>query len=658
MSPVVLATGVGLVLLGGVTSLVLARAPRWADLAMSALVVSGLAVCAMAGVAVLLGGPPITASWQPAVPGGAWSVVVDPLAAWFLILLSVTGAAATVYGVRYLAAERAHRPVAMAHALLALLLAAMIGVVVAQAAVLFLLAWEIMAVSAYFLIMFDGGRSEVRRAGLIYLVLTHTGTLALIGMFLVWGRTSPDFTFQSFAAAAPALPWGGAVVLLLALAGFGVKAGLVPLHFWLPGAHAVAPSHISALLSGVMLKMGVYGLLRVISLHGAPPPWFGWTLFGLGLASGILGVLWALSQQDFKRVLAYSSVENIGIVLLGMGVGVLGVAYGQPVMAILGFTGAVLHSLNHALFKSLLFLGAGAVVRITGTRAIDQMGGLGRRMPLTAVAFGVGSLAIVGLPPLNGFVSEWVAAQGLLHGAQGPGLLPLVLLGFAGLGLIGALALACFSRVTAGVFLGQPRGREFSARDELGLVSPMMVLVVLCVGLGVYPAVALHPAAAVVQTIIGASGSTTGEAAAILERAVPSVSAVAALLAALAAATWLLRRRVGRWAEPAPGPTWGCAYARPGARMQYTASSFSALTLHAFGAIAAPRVERSATSLTTDPGDRVLTDLVRPLWGRARAAAAALRPLQQGRVTRYLQYMVLTVLFLLGALFAAIARHP
>ena len=653
-----LMSGVLLMLLGGIASPLLSRAPRLGDFTTSMLVSLGLLACAGAGGVVLLGGPRITMSIAPAVPGGPWAIVVDPLAAWFLVLLGIAGMVATPYGVRYLAHERAHRPVAVAHALLALLLAAMVVVVVAHAAVLFLLAWEIMAISAYFLIMFEGDRSEVRRAGLIYLVLTHTGTLALIAMFLVWGRTSPDLTFQSLAAAAPTVAWGGGLVLLLALAGFGVKAGVVPLHFWLPGAHAAAPSHVSALLSGVMLKMGIYGLLRVISLSGPPPLWFGWTLFALGLASGVLGVLWALGQHDLKRVLAYSSVENIGIILLGMGVGVLGIAYGRPAVAMLGFTGAVLHALNHALFKSLLFLGAGAVVRATGTRVIDQMGGLARRMPLTAVAFGVGSVAIVGLPPLNGFISEWVAAQGLLRGAQSPGLLALVVLGIAGLGLIGALALACFSRVAGGVFLGQPRGPEFVVCDEWGLVAPMMVLVALCVVLGAYPAIAVRPAAMVVHTVMGVSGPETSEAVSILRGALPTLSAVVVLLAGLVVASWYLRRWTGRSREPAASATWGCAYARPAARMQYSASSFSAPVLHAFGAIAAPRVNRDAVSLTTDPTDRVLAALVVPLWERVRAAAEALRPLQQGRITRYLQYMVLTVLLLLGALFAAIARQP
>ena len=658
MNPVtLLAGGVALVLLGGVASLVFARSPRLGDRVYAGLMLPGLLACAAAGGAVLLGAPSIALSVQPHVPGGPWAILVDPLAGWFLVLLGIAGAAAAIYGTSYLAHERAHRQVAWAHAVFALLLAAMVMVVVAHAAVLFLLAWEIMALSAYCLIMFDGDREAVRRAGLIYLVLTHTGTLALIAMFLVWGRGSPDLTFDSLAAAAPAIPWNGGLVLLLALAGFGMKAGVVPLHFWLPGAHAAAPSHVSAVLSGIMLKMGIYGLLRVLSLLASAPAWFGWTLFGLGLVSGVLGVLWALGQKDLKHVLAYSSVENIGIIVLAMGLGVVGVAHDQPAVALLGFMGALLHTLNHALFKSLLFLGAGAVVRATGTREIDRLGGLARRMPLTAVAFGIGSVAIVGLPPLNGFVSEWVVAQGLLRGVQSAMLPAFVALGIAGFGLIGGLALACFSRVTGGVFLGRPRGPEAEARDETGLVVPMLALAVLCVVLGAYPAIAVRPAGVVATLVAGRTvGITDGES--IVAAALPSLGALGALLAALVVLPWYLRQRAGRLREPTIGPTWGCAYGRSDSRMQYTASSFSAPVLRAFGALATPRVERDATSLTTDTGDLVLTRVAGPLWERVRAAAEVLRPLQQGRITRYLQYMVLTVVLLLGALFVAIVRHP
>ena len=652
----VLLWAVGLILAGGGGVLLLRRAPRLGERLYGALLVGGGVVGLWPTLAVLRGGPTLRVTLPGSLPGGAWVFGVDPLSAWFLLAVLGVGACAGVFGLGYLAPERGHRPVAAAHALFALLLVALVGVVTAQAMVPFLAAWEVMALSAYLLIMFESEQAAVRRAGFIYIVLTHLSTLALVAMF---AALSVHAEGQSFAALAAGNQTPGAVRtlgLVLALAGFGLKAGVVPLHFWLPGAHAAAPSHVSAVLSGVMLKMGIYGLLRVLSLLGAPPPWFGWTLFGLGLGSGVLGVLWALGQHDLKRLLAYHSVENIGIILLGLGVGLLGLAYGQPLVAVLGLTGALLHTLNHALFKSLLFLGAGAVLRATGTRVIDQLGGLGRALPWTALAFGVGSVAIVGLPPLNGFLSEWVAVQGLLHGVRGPGMLVLLVVGVAGLGLIGALALGCFTRLAGGVFLGSPRRPVGPVQDDFSLVGPMLALVGVSVIIGLIPAVVLRPAIAVAAMVLGAMGLRTGNPATILPGAAADLSNVLGLLLGLAVLTWYLRHRALRRRAPETRSTWGCAYGQPSPRMQYTASSFAAPLLMALGSIAAPQVERSATSFRTHSDDRVLHGLIAPLWRRARAVATAFRPLQQGPVTRYLQYIVVTVLLLLGVLFVSIMR--
>jgi hydrogenase-4 component B len=655
-----LAWGIGLILGGGVAAVLLRRRPRAADASFRVLVVAGCALAAVPAVSTLLGNPSRPVTWQPSLPGGPWIVGLDALSAWFLLLIATVGAAAAAYGVSYLAAERGHRSVAPAHAGLAVLLAGMMGVVVAQAAVLFLLTWELMAVSAYLLIVHEGERAEVARAGLVYLVLTHVGTLALFAMFLSWRGSAPDLTFGSLAAAGAGLAAGGAVILLLALVGFGIKAGLVPLHFWLPGAHAAAPSHISAVLSGVMLKMGIYGLLRVMSLLGALPAWWGWTLLGLGLVSGVLGVLWALAQHDLKRVLAYSSVENVGIILLGMGVGALGITYRQPVVAVLGLTGAILHTLNHALFKSLLFLGAGAVARATGTRTLDELGGLGRRMPLTAAAFLLGSVAIVGLPPLNGFVSEWVVLQALLRSGMTSGPVQVAVFAAAGVGIVAALAAACFSRVFGVVFLGQGRSpRTADAREHgPGLLAPMLVLAGACAVLGVAPVIALGPVARVAAQVLPVGAWPAAAADTGLQPAALGIGWLAAGLVVAVALVGAVRAGLARGRASAPAPTWGCAYAQPSVRMQYTGSSYGAPILAAFGSVAQPAVHRTPTSFSTDPEDRIEGRVVRPVWGRLKALAATLRPLQQGRVTTYLQYMVLTVLLLLLVLFASVARRP
>jgi hydrogenase-4 component B len=643
----VLAWGIGLILGGGVAALIFRRAALVADALFRLLVVLGCLLAAVPAIAILVDHSPLMRTWEPSLPGGAWVVGLDPLSAWFLLIIALVGAATAVYGVTYLAGERSHRSVVPAHLGFAVLVASMMGVVLAQAAVLFLMAWELMAVSAYFLIVYEAERAEVARAGLVYLVLTHVGTLALFAMFLAWRGPGADLTFRSLGLASAGLPLGGAVILLLALLGFGIKAGVVPLHFWLPGAHAAAPSHVSALLSGVMLKMGIYGLLRVMSLMGAVPAWWGWTLLLLGLVSGLLGVLWALAQHDLKRVLAYSSVENIGIILLGMGVGALGITYQHPVVAVLGLTGAVLHSLNHALFKSLLFLGAGAVVRATGTRVIDQLGGVGRRMPLTAAAFLLGSVAIVGLPPLNGFVSEWVVFQALLHSGEATTALRVASAAASGLALIGGLALACFTKVDGVVFLGRPRSAAAAQAAEPGLASvgPMLALAAACFVIGVYPELAIVPAVAVGMSVAG-TPMPAAELAAV-GAALPRVALGALAVMVLSALLWLARGHLLARASVATSGTWACAWTPLTARMQYTASSFAAPILRAFGPVAGVRAHADAGGFQSHPIDLVLDGAVFPAWRRVGRMALEARLLQAGRLRWYLLYVILTVLALL-----------
>jgi len=623
--------GVLLILSGGVSALVFRPWPRAADGAFRVLLLAGCLVISVPTLSVLRGSRVASVSMLPSLPGGVWTMGLDALSAWFLLLLCLVAAAATLYGVTYLAPERDHRGVTSAHAIFAAFLAAMVGVFTASAAVLFLLVWEAMALGAYLLIVFEHEGTGVRRAGLLYFVLTHVGTGALLLMFLVWGQAASDLSFSSLATA----------------------------HFWLPGAHAAAPSHISALLSGVMLKTGIYGLLRVLSLFGPPPAWWGWTVLLLGLVSAVLGVLWALAQHDVKRVLAYSSVENIGIILLGLGLGALGAAYRQPALALLGFAGALLHSLNHALFKSLLFLGAGAVIRATGIREIDRLGGLARAMPRTAVAFLIGSLAIVGLPPLNGFVGEWVTIQGALTAAQADGPIRFAGLAAVGVGLVGALSLACFLRLSSAVFLGRPRAGGDRACEDApkGMRVALFGLAAGCLLIGLNPALVVGPSLRVTQTLtasmaLGATrGVGAGPPAAIL-------ALLAAVLVILTLLILLLRGASPRRARYALAATWACGFPAQTGRMQYTASSFSAPLLGAFPTVAGPERVRGEGELHTVPADRVLSGLAVPLWERLRALALLVRPLQQGRVTTYLQYIIWVVLLLLGYLSFASRLGP
>jgi formate hydrogenlyase subunit 3/multisubunit Na+/H+ antiporter MnhD subunit len=641
-------TGLVLILAGGVAAPMWQRSPRMGHGLFRLLVAAGCLIGSIPAFVVLAGGGTVDVRFPMAVPGGAWVVGIDPLSAWFLLIVFGVGAASALYGVSYFRGGHDQARASRAHLLFSFLLTSLALVVTAAAAILFLIAWELMAIWAYLLIMFESEKPDVRKAGLLYLITTHTATLTLFALFAVWGESARDLTFDALAAVGPTLPKQGAAVLTLALLGFGLKAGLVPLHFWLPEAHAAAPSHVSALFSGVMIKTGIYGLLRVLLLLGGAPAWWGWTVLSLGVVSGILGVLWALTQHDLKRLLAYHSVENIGIILLGLGAGALGMTYHQPSVALLGFAGAALHTLNHALFKSLLFLGAGAVVRATGSRAIDRLGGLAARMPLTWVAFLVGSVAIVGLPPLNGFVSEWVTYQALLAGGAVRGPLQLQVLAVAGLALIGGLALACFAKVCGIVFLGQPRSAEaWSSQEvELGLRLPLFFLVLACAFIGLAPALAVGASARVAAEVIGADPATGAPVLQGLLTAAQVVGWTSAGLVVLLALVGFGRARL-RSRRPVGQPTWACAYARGEPQMQYTASSFAAPLVSAYQPISGVRVRRGPSSFHSHPIDLVLDGGVLPLWHGLRWAAERLRPIQQGRLALYLLYVVATVVLLL-----------
>ena len=652
---IVFLVGLGLMLSGGIAA-VLGRRSGAGDRAYQLLVATGCGAAVIEPFRVVVSGASSSLAVAGTLPGGRWIIGLDPLSAVFLLVILFVGGACAVFGTRYVATDRARHSTWFSQLAFAVLITVIALLVAARSVVLFLIAWEMMAISSYVLIVTDHDHAEVRRAGLIYLVTTHTATLVLFVMFALWAGPGGDWSFDALGAASSSLPTGArTAVLLLALLGFGFKAGLVPLHFWLPPAHAAAPSHVSALMSGIVIKTGIYGLLRVLLLLGGAPAWWGWMVLGIGAASGILGVLWALAQHDLKRLLAYHSVENIGIILMGVGTGVLGVAYHDDAIAVLGFAGALLHTVNHALFKSLLFLGAGAVYRATGTRHMEALGGLARRMPLTWLAFLIGATAIIGVPPLNGFVSEWLVFQGLLGAGQSRDVLRLALLGVPALALIGALALACFAKVAGVVFLGTPRTASARAAEERdqGMLAPMLALAGACVALGIVPVLGLVVTGAATEQLADVGA---GALPARVMAGAGAISLLAAGAAVLAAALWalralLLRRRTVRWEA-----TWGCAYPGVTPRMQYTASSFASPLLSLFGRWSGVRLERSPASLHTRSLDLVLDGVALPLWNALLRAAVRLRPIQQGRLHFYMLYVMAAVLALLAYLSIEVGR--
>ncbi|MHB1192442.1 MAG: proton-conducting transporter transmembrane domain-containing protein [Longimicrobiales bacterium] len=612
---------------------------------------SALAGAALAGAGLwtLLGAPSpdIVLPW--AIPGGAFHLSLDAISAVFLVPIGVLGALGAVYATRYWPeAEHPH-----GHRLVrgawGVLVAGMSLVVLAGNGLVFLMAWEVMAVSAFFLVATEHERSEVRDAAYVFLAASHAATLLLWVLFARVASATGTFGF------AP-LPAGGAatVTVLIGLVGFGLKAGVMPLHVWLPGAHSAAPSHVSALMSGVLLKVGIYGIVRTTALMAHPPLALAGLVILVGALSALGGVAFALAQHDIKRLLAYHSIENIGIIVLGIGLALLGRTLGRPEWVVLGLAGALLHVWNHAFFKGLLFLAAGAVIHATGTRTIDRLGGLARSMPATASLFLVGAVAISGLPPLNGFVSELLVYLGLFRAAL-PGGSMFAAFAAPALAMVGALAVACFVKVFGMVFLGTPRTPDAERAHEppAAMLWPMGILAALCVLIGLAPAL-VAPA---LDRAVAAFVATTGGA----ERP-PTVGSLVpfgwltALGLGLVAATLLLAG--SRWRElraTADTDTWGCAYAGGSPRVQYTASSFADTLVGILSGFLRPTRHLPDVSgvfpgharLDVHVDDLVLEGALRPSLTRAGALLARMRVLQGGHVNLYIFIILLAALALL-----------
>jgi len=450
--------------------------------------------------------------------------------------------------------------------------AGMLLLVSAHNTVLFLAGWEIMALSALMALTAEDTHAEVRLAGYVYMVATRAGTLALFATFATMFLATGNFDFSLATAAVS--PGAATAIFVLALLGFGLKAGLMPLHLWLPGAHANAPTHVSALMSGVLIKMGIYGLVRVSAMLPNPTVAQGAWLLILGVISGVLGVVFAIGQHDIKRLLAYHSVENIGIICLGLGVAHLGRALGEPGLVALGIAGAVLHTFNHGMFKALLFLAAGVVAHTTHTRSLDRLGGLLKPLPLTGALFLVGAIAICGLPPLNGFVSELLVYLGLFGVVDVDRKLLWLLgaFGAAGLALIGGLALACFVKVFGAVFLGEPRSEGCAKAHEpsVWMRLPMVVLAAICFGIGLGSPLLVPVLDHVVQAYAPIAAPSL-----VVRVPFTSFALLGVVLLGMFAAVFAWMNRNARSTQAPTGVgTWACGYARPTARMQYSASSF------------------------------------------------------------------------------------
>jgi hydrogenase-4 component B len=597
---------------------------------------------------------PIQFSWS--LPGAEFHVAMDGLSALFLAPVFLISLLGNVYGLSYWKQTDHAGNGRKLRLFYGVLTAGMGTLLIARNSILFLFGWEVMALSAYFLVITEDHDKEVCETGWIYLVASHVATLCLFALFALLRVAAGSFALAPLAEGSLS-PHMSTTIFALSLVGFGLKAGIMPLHFWLPGAHAVAPSHVSAIMSGVIIKMGIYGLLRLTSLLPNPPVEWGAVVLALGAISGVLGVAYANGQHDLKRLLAYHSIENIGIITMGMGLALIGRSLGRVDLVLLGLAGGLLHVWNHAIFKSLLFLSAGSAIHAVHTREIDQLGGLAKVMPRTAFAFLVGAVAICGLPPLNGFISELLIYLGLFRTLDGGRGSSLAGAAFAvpALALIGTLATACFVKAYGVVFLGAARSEhtQHARESPRTMTGPMFVLVGCCLVIGLAPLL--------VVPILGQGISAW----------LPELSAAGAGLATLAPLRWITLMNilllaglsasgVWLWSRQRSGhvewrPTWGCGYAAPTTRMQYSSSSFAQMVVALFAWGLRPRVLKpgnlplfpAATRFHSEVPDLVLDEAVLPTVRFGAWLLSWFRVLQQGSTQAYLLYVFVALIALL-----------
>ncbi len=528
----------------------------------------------IASIAPILGGDGrIDVTWAWPVPIERIAFRVDALGAFFLVWSLPMTFLGTLYSTGYLQPYFNHGRNGGPHfALLNLTALSFILIYAVQNALVFLLGWEIAAVAAWLMVIWDYRNQKIRFAGFNYLVSTHVGLFVLVAAFMLLHSYTGSMDFADFGTYLASHPSGQGTLFLLLGISFALKSAFFPFHTWLPRAHSAAPAHVSALMSGVIHKAGLFAFLRFTLLSGRPEPWMGWAVLIFGAASAVFGVLYTATQRDLKRMLGYSSTENVGIAGMAIGVGMLGWAWSDPVLATVGFGGGLLHILNHAFFKCSLFYAVGAIYRAAHTIDLERLGGLARRMPRTAVYFLLGCLAMCALPPFNGFVGEFLVYTGLLSGGaptiEGDVVLVCAAAVLAFVGAVGALST---TRAFGLAFLGVPRDPSIHVTDDAprSMAVPMAVHSAGILVLGLFPTAAL----AIIEPVLALLPASIGHAPDLADVLAPVVWASRGLAAALAVSMIVAWRRRARARESV---TWGCGYTAATARMQYTGSSFSA----------------------------------------------------------------------------------
>jgi formate hydrogenlyase subunit 3/multisubunit Na+/H+ antiporter MnhD subunit len=618
-------------------------------------------------IQVLLTGTPFDfhASWH--VPFGSFHIGVDPLSALFLIIIFALAPIISLYAIPYLHDEERFHELAPHYCFLSLLVASMFMVTIARNLILFLVAWEFMSVTSYLLVIHNKRDDKVRHAGVVYLVASQIGAAFLITLIMLLVQKSGSFDFSLMGNLRDSHEVFVRSVFICSIVGFGIKAGFVPLHIWLPEAHPAAPSHISALMSGVMIKMGLYGILRIVVTVGMASTQLGYPLLVIGIITGLTGIILSLGQSELKRILAYSSIENMGIIAIGLGLGFIGIKNDNMMLALLGLTGALLHFINHAFAKGLLFLCAGYILHAThGIRSIDQMGGLWKRMPTVGKSFLIAALSVSGVPPFSGFMSEFLiyfAAYYTLATAQAATLIPAIF-GLGALTLIGVLAIYRFITMFTIIFQGAERKPMVSSQERASLEPsfdfkiPLLILVVLCIILAFTAPLLVLWLAPVVHAIFIApiKPLPLPELNALFDSMVQIVTANLTLIALVVLAL-TVRKAAFKSKVVRQEVTWDCGYIRPTSRMQYSGSSMVQPALlfisnmfrtKIFHEHSLPYFPRSSELKTPDHNwDRYVFAVYHHMFIPLEKAFEWIRKLQNGKLQVYILYIIITLLVLL-----------
>ncbi len=619
---------------------------------------------------ILLTGVPYHFEIIQTLPFGVLAIHIDQLSAFFLLAISLLGTAVSIYSFGYTKEFIQRRNISLMIFLYNIFLLSMVLVIISGNGVLFLILWEMMSLTTYFLITYEHEDSASRKAGILYIVMTHIGTAFLVVMFVLLAGYAQSFDFGAFRSVRDQIPDSiKTIIFLFALIGFGIKSGVIPFHIWLPEAHPAAPSNISALMSGVMIKTGIYGIVRVsFDFLGPGPAWWGILILFIAVVSSVLGVLYALMEHDIKRLLAFHSIENIGIILMGVGAALLFSSFGYKAPAAVALLAGLYHVMNHAMFKGLLFLGAGSVVHATHTKNIDELGGLAKKLPWTMLFFLIGSAAISALPPLNGFISEWLTFQALLLGFNIPDLavklaIPITV---ALLALTGALAAACFVKAFGVTFLGLSRSSHTNDAHEssFSMLAAMGLLSLVCIVLGIFPGTVISFIAPVTSSLLGENISAlsvfNGGSIAIQQGAGNGISPMV-LIMLLGGMVLLpivfgfafagkIRKRISM--------IWACGLENVNPRLQYTAAGFSKPIRMIFSNIYRSSHEIEVSEETSTFFKKTIRYELKtesifqkyfydPIRKITVSGAMIVRRIQTGRIQSYLTYIFITLILLL-----------